>query len=59
MLPTSRRFPPPWSIEELNDAFVVKDSKGQKAMIILVVTSKHLRPNVELALCLPVRDVDH
>jgi hypothetical protein len=25
-----RRFPPPWSIEELNDAcFVVKDSKGQ------------------------------
>jgi len=27
----SRRFPPPWSIEELNDAcFVVKDSAGQK-----------------------------
>jgi hypothetical protein len=25
----SRRFPPPWSIEELNDAcFVVKDSAG-------------------------------
>jgi len=24
------RFPPPWSIEELNDAcFVVKDSTGQ------------------------------
>jgi hypothetical protein len=28
---TSRRFPPPWWIEELNDAcFVVKDSTGQK-----------------------------
>ena len=26
-----RKFPPPWSIEELNDAcFIVKDSAGQK-----------------------------
>jgi hypothetical protein len=26
-----RRFPPPWTIEELNDAcFVVIDSAGQK-----------------------------
>jgi hypothetical protein len=25
-----RRFPPPWSIEELNAAFVVKDASGQK-----------------------------
>jgi hypothetical protein len=26
----ARRFPPPWSIEELNDAsFIVKDSNGQ------------------------------
>jgi hypothetical protein len=26
-----RRFPPPWSIEEPNDAcFIVKDSAGQK-----------------------------
>ena len=31
-MPTSeRRFPPPWSIEELNDAcFVVIDSAGQQ-----------------------------
>ncbi|MFY9835975.1 MAG: hypothetical protein WAK55_05810 [Xanthobacteraceae bacterium] len=28
---TPRRFPPPWSIEELNDAcFVVSDANGQK-----------------------------
>ena len=28
---TARRFPPPWSIDELNDAcFVVMDSAGQK-----------------------------
>ena len=27
----ARRFPPPWSIEEVNDAcFVVKDGAGQK-----------------------------
>jgi hypothetical protein len=26
-----RRFPPPWSIEELNDAcFIVSDASGQK-----------------------------
>ena len=28
---SARRFPPPWSLEELNDAcFVVIDSAGQK-----------------------------
>ncbi len=27
----SRRFPPPWTVEELNDAcFVVSDHNGQK-----------------------------
>jgi hypothetical protein len=26
---TSRRFPPPWSIEETGACFVVKDSGGQ------------------------------
>ena len=26
-----RRFPPPWSVEELNDAcFIVSDANGQK-----------------------------
>jgi hypothetical protein len=25
-----RRFPPPWSIEDIGAAFVVKDSSGQK-----------------------------
>jgi len=27
---TERRFPPPWSVEELHGCFVVKDSAGQK-----------------------------
>jgi len=26
----SRRFPPPWSVEDLGAAFVVKDGSGQK-----------------------------
>ena len=27
---TARRFPPPWSVEELDACFVVKDASGQK-----------------------------
>ncbi len=26
----TRRFPPPWSVEELDACFVVKDHAGQK-----------------------------
>ena len=29
-MPSPRRFPPPWSVEELDACFVVKDSTGQK-----------------------------
>jgi hypothetical protein len=30
-MPVTRRFPPPWTVEELNDAcFVVSDANGQK-----------------------------
>ena len=27
---TGRSFPPPWSVEDIGAAFVVKDSAGQK-----------------------------
>ena len=27
---TNRRFPPPWTIEDIGAAFVVKDSAGQR-----------------------------
>jgi hypothetical protein len=27
---TPRRFPPPWSIDELEECFVVKDQNGQQ-----------------------------
>ena len=26
---TPRRFPPPWSIEELQECFIVRDANGQ------------------------------
>jgi hypothetical protein len=29
-MPSPRRFPPPWSIEEQDACFVVKDNAGQK-----------------------------
>jgi hypothetical protein len=29
-LVTTRRFPPPWSVEDIGAAFVVSDSAGQK-----------------------------
>jgi hypothetical protein len=32
-MPEPRRFPPPWSIDELQACFVVKDSAGQKLVI--------------------------
>jgi hypothetical protein len=28
----SRRFPPPWSAEDIDAAFVVKDGSGQTAL---------------------------
>ena len=30
IMPPARRFPPPWSVEELEASFVVKDGAGQK-----------------------------
>jgi hypothetical protein len=28
-MPSSRRFPPPWTIEEHGESFIVKDATGQ------------------------------
>jgi len=29
-MPSPRRFPPPWRVEELSTSFVVRDDNGQK-----------------------------
>ena len=34
-MPSPRRFPPPWSIEELNNAcFIVRDHDGQRLVYV-------------------------
>jgi hypothetical protein len=30
----NRRFPPPWSVEDIDAAFVVKDGSGQKVAYV-------------------------
>jgi len=32
--PRNRRFPPPWSVEDIDAAFVVKDSDGQQVAYV-------------------------
>jgi len=29
-MPSPRRFPPPWTVEDLDACFIVKDDGGQK-----------------------------
>jgi hypothetical protein len=29
-VPTKRRFPPPWTVEELDACFMARDASGQK-----------------------------
>jgi len=31
---SERRFPPPWSVEDIDAAFVVKDGSGQKVAYV-------------------------
>jgi hypothetical protein len=38
-----RRFPPPWSVEELDACFVVIDSAEQKLAYVYFVKSGHWR----------------
>jgi hypothetical protein len=28
-MPAARRFPPPWSVDELDECFIVRDHNGQ------------------------------
>jgi hypothetical protein len=32
-----RRFPSPWTVEDLGSCFVVKDSSGQRERLFLIV----------------------
>jgi hypothetical protein len=35
---TARPFPPPWSVEDIGAAFVVKDSSGQKLGFVILTS---------------------
>ena len=37
---TPRRFPPPWTVEELDACFVVRDHSGQKLALSISRTSR-------------------
>ena len=45
MTVSRRRFPPPWSVQDIGACFVVKDSTGQKSSAISI-TRKSPRAEV-------------
>jgi hypothetical protein len=46
---TARRFPPPWSVEELDACFVVRDHSGQKRAAKLLTKDGGERAEVHSA----------
>jgi hypothetical protein len=44
----ARRFPPPWSVEELDARFVVKDNAGQKLAYVYFEEEPGRRTAVKL-----------
>ena len=43
---TDPRFPPPWSVEDIGAAFVVKDSSGQKPGRAIICQAAHPRSRI-------------
>jgi len=43
-----RRFPPPWTVEDLGTCFVVKDSGGQKVSYVYYEEEPGRRSSVRL-----------
>jgi hypothetical protein len=55
-----RRFPPPWSIEEHNDAcFIVKDRRGQALACVYFENEPGLQRNMKLFTRGSVDDMQH
>jgi len=47
-MPDERHFPPPWTIEELDSCFVVKDANGQALAYMYFEKEQHRRRRREL-----------
>jgi hypothetical protein len=47
-MPDERHFPPPWSVEELDSCFVVKDLNGQALAYMYFEKEQHRRRRREL-----------
>jgi len=43
-MPSARRFPPPWTIEEHAESFIVRDATGQ-ALVSTLTTSRSAAPH--------------
>ena len=55
----ARRFPPPWSIEELDACFVVKDNTGQKLAYIYFEDKSGRRSGAKLLTKDEARHIAH
>jgi len=53
-MPT-RRFPPPWSVEELDACFVVRDSNGQQIAYVYFENEPGRRSALQPHLALKLR----
>jgi len=47
-MPDERHFPPPWSVDELDSCFVVKDLNGQALAYMYFEKEQHRWPRREL-----------
>ena len=48
VMPDERHFPPPWSVDELDSCFVVKDLNGQALAYMYFEKEQHRRRRREL-----------
>ncbi|MFY9838349.1 MAG: hypothetical protein WAK55_18145 [Xanthobacteraceae bacterium] len=48
---TNRRFPPPWSVEDIGACFLVKDNNGQKLAAVYYEEEPGRRSTAKLLTC--------
>jgi hypothetical protein len=56
---TTRRFPPPWSVEELDACYVVRDGNGQKLAYVYFEEEPGRRSAAKLLTRDEARSINH